>query len=147
MIRTIAGITATFLIAGCSAMPVVNGPATGQTIIECPGASGPDMHIRYGDAKIQVTHKVKATSDGKLVIKMHPSNQSELGIDYDTLDITLVGKNSKSSWLTRTLNASEQNSKKATICVDGEPEDLYEYMVIVPGVGVIDPRVEIDNES
>lgn len=145
MSRIIPVVTVSFLVAGCAASPVVHGPATGQTIVECPGSNGPDMHIRYGDSKIEVTHKVKAKSDGKLVIRMHPSNQSDQGIDYDTLDITLVGKDSASNWLTRTLNASEQNSKKAVICVDGKPEGVYHYMVIVPGVGVIDPRVEIEN--
>jgi hypothetical protein len=102
------------------------------------------MHIWYGDSKIQVTNKVTAKSDGKLVIKMHPDNSSDEGIDYGTLDITLVGKDSASNWLTRTLNASEQNTKKATICVDGKPVGKYHYMVVVPGVGTIDPRVDIE---
>jgi hypothetical protein len=101
------------------------------------------MHIWYGDSKMRVTNKVTAEPDGKLVIKMHPDNTSAEGIDYGTLDIALIGKDSASSWLTRTLNASEQNTKKATICVEGRPEGHYKYMVVVPGVGTIDPRVEI----
>jgi len=145
MIKIVAVITAGFLIAGCPATPLVPGPATGQVINECPGANGPDMHIWYGDSKIRVTNKVTANSDGKLVIKMHPDNSSAEGIDYGTLDISLIGKDSTSNWLTRTLNASEQNSKKAIICVDGKPEGDYQYMVVVPGVGTIDPRVEIEN--
>jgi hypothetical protein len=132
------------MIAGCPAEQATLGPATGQTISECPGANGPDMHIWYGDSKINVTNRVKTTSDGKLVIKLHPDNSSDEGIDYSTLDITLVGKDSASNWLTRTLNASEQNTKKATICVDGKPVGVYQYMVVVPGVGTIDPRVDIE---
>lgn len=143
MIRLIAVVTAGFLLAGCPSTPTVPGPATGQIINECPGANGPDMQIWYGDSKIRVTHKVTAKPDGKLVIKMHPDNTSAEGVDYGTLDIALIGKDSASSWLSRTLNASEQNTKKATICIDGQPVGDYQYMVVVPGVGTIDPRVEI----
>lgn len=135
------------VLGGCNHMIVSPGPDTGKTIKECPGASGPDLKISYGDANISVTNKVTAKQDGRLVIKMHPDNTSDNGVDYKTLNISLIGKDAKSSWLTRTLNATESASKKAIICVDGEPEDTYEYLVVVPGVGTIDPRVEIKNEN
>ena len=120
-------------------------PDTGVSITECPGAMGPDITISYGDGRSKVTNKVKTTSDGKVVIKMMPANNPDNGVDYKTLDITLIGKNAESAWLTRTLNSTESASKKATICVDGKPEGEYEYIVVVPGVGMIDPRVEIEN--
>ena len=126
-------------------MVTTPSPDTGVSITECPGAMGPDITISYGDGRIKVTNKVKTTSDGKVVIKMMPANNSDNGVDYKTLDITLIGKNAESAWLTRTLNSTESASKKATICVDGKPEGEYEYIVVVPGVGMIDPRVEIEN--
>lgn len=125
-------------------MMVAPSPDTGTTITECPGANGPDLKIWYGDAKIRVTNKVTAKQDGKLVIKMHPDASSDNGVDYKTLNISLIGKDAQSSWLTRTLNSTELASKKAVICVDGQAEGIYEYLVVVPGVGVIDPRVEIE---
>lgn len=133
------------LLAGCNHMAVVPGPADGVAITECPGSNGPDVQIWYGDSRVKVTNRVKTKSDGKIVIKMHPAATSENGVDYKTLNVSLIGKNTKSAWLTRTLNSTETATKKATICVDGQPEDTYEYLVVVPGVGSIDPRVEIKN--
>lgn len=145
MIKTTGLLLAALLLTACNHMMPAPSPDIGVTITECPGAMGPDITIWYGDARIKVTNKVTAKSDGKIVIKMMPANNSDNGVDYKTLNISLIGKDAKSAWLTRTLNSTESASKKATICVDGKPEDTYEYLVVVPGVGIIDPRVEIKN--
>ena len=138
-------IFAAFLFSACNQTMLVPGPADGVDIVECPGSEGPDIRIHYGDAHIKVTNRVSTTSDGKVVIKMFPDHTSDNGVNYETLNISLIGKNAKSAWLTRTVNATESASKKVTICVDGQPEDTYEYLVVVPGVGSIDPRVDINN--
>ncbi len=145
MIRMIVVALASLLLTACNQGMLVPSPATGITITECVGASGPDIKIWYGDAHIKVTNKVTTKSDGKVVIKMFPDHTSDNGVNYETLDISLIGKNAKSAWLTRTLNSTEAANKKATICVDGKPEDIYEFLVVVPGVGTIDPRVEVKN--
>jgi hypothetical protein len=56
--------------------------------MKCPGTNGKDVKIRYGDSKIDVTHK-------------------------------------------------------AVICVGETQPGTYYYRVIVPGVGEIDPRVDV----
>ena len=76
---------------------------------------------------------------------MIPDHTSDNGVNYETLNISLIGKDAKSAWLTRTVNSTESASKKVTICVGGQEEGTYEYLVVVPGVGSIDPRVDINN--
>jgi len=133
------------LLSACSTHAVVQSPAIGLDVPECPGAEGPDIKIWYGDAHIKVTNRVTAKSDGKVVIKMIPDHTSDNGVNYETLNISLIGKDAKSAWLTRTVNSTESASKKVTICVGGQEEGTYEYLVVVPGVGSIDPRVDINN--
>jgi hypothetical protein len=145
MTRMTGIIMAALLLSACNQTMLVPGPADGIDIPECPGAQGPDIKIWYGDSHIKVTNRVSAKSDGKVVIKMFPDNTSDNGVNYETLNISLIGKDAKSSWLTRTMNSTESASKKATICVGGQDAGTYEYLVVVPGVGSIDPRVDINN--
>ena len=127
---------AVLLTAGCETL--------GPTNMNCEGANGPDIHIRYGDSKIDVTHKVKVKPDGRLVLRLHPDAKSDEKVDYKKLDISLVGKDANSQWINTTLNAGDKNSSKAVICVDNREQGTYEYLVTVPGVGTIDPRVDVE---
>ena len=139
------GLVLTLLsLFACSSAALVPSPADGLDVPECPGAQGPDIKIWYGDAHIKATNRVTAKSDGKVVIKLYPDNTSDNGVNYETLNISLIGKNAKSAWLTRTVNSTESASKKVTICVGGQPAGTYEYLVVVPGVGTIDPRIDIN---
>lgn len=130
---------ASVLLAGCATFPEV------ADIKECEGSNGHDIKITYGDSKIIVTNKVNVKRDEKLVIKFHPDNNSDEGRDYKNLDIFLIGKESKDGWLNRKVNANDENNKKAIICVDGQKAGLYSFLVLVPGVGQIDPRVEVQD--
>jgi hypothetical protein len=56
----------------------------------------------------------------------------------------LVGKTSKSQWLNRKLRSSEEKNNKFRICIGDRPKGTYYYMVNVPGVGQIDPRVDVE---
>lgn len=127
---------AVLLAAGCA--------SAGPTNMDCEGANGPDIHIRYGDSKIDVTHKVKVKTDGRLVLRLHPDAKSDEKVDYKKLDISLEGKDANSQWINTTLNAGDKNSSKAVICVGNKEPGTYEYLVKVPGVGIIDPRVDVE---
>ena len=129
---------AVLLTAGCETFPEV------ADIQDCPGANGKDVTIEYGDSKIVVTHKVTAKQDEKVVFKLKPDNQSDEGVDYNDLEILVVGETRDSKWLNRKLRASDSNNKKTTVCIDGRKAGTYYYMVIVPGVGTIDPRVDVE---
>jgi hypothetical protein len=130
-------IPAIILSAGCAQFPEV------ADITECPNAGGNDVKINYGDSKIEVTHKVRSRRDEKVVFKLNPDNQSDEGVDYDELEIMVIGKTPDSKWLNRKFKASDSNNNKFVVCVDGRDAGSYYYMVVVPGVGTIDPRVDV----
>jgi hypothetical protein len=138
MKRILMLVGAVLLTAGCETFPEV------ANILDCPGANGKDVTIEYGDSKIVVTHKVTARQDEKVVFKLKPDNQSDEGVDYEDLEILVVGETRDSKWLNRKLRASDSNNKKTTVCIDGRKAGTYYYMVIVPGVGTIDPRVDVE---
>lgn len=138
MKQTILLLAGSLLLAGCETFPEA------ADILDCPGAEGKDVTIEYGDSKIVVTHKVTAKQDEKVVFKLKPDNQSDEGVDYKDLEILVVGETRDSKWLNRKLKASDSNNKKTTVCIDGRKAGTYYYMVIVPGVGEIDPRVDVE---
>ncbi len=127
------------------ALPLAACGTTTTDIKECPGSNGKDVTIKYGDSYVTVTHKVSVKQDEKIVLKLKPEMNAVSGTNYQDLEIELVGKKQKDKWLDRKLRASDANSKKAVICVDGQDLGEYEYDVIVPGVGKIDPRVDVKN--
>lgn len=127
------------------ALPLAACVAPTTDIKECPGSSGIDVTITYGDSYVSVTHKVSVKQDEKIVLKLKPEMNAVSGTNYQDLEIELAGKKQKDKWLDRKLRASDSNSKKAVICVDGQVIGEYEYDVIVPGVGNIDPRVDVKN--
>jgi len=129
------------LLALLAIMTLATG-CTKALIKECEGSNGQDVTIKYGDSYIDVTYKVSVKQDEKIVLKLHPQNNAESGTDYNSLDIHLIGETSKDQWLNRTLNANEGGAKKV-ICVDDEDTGDYKYIVEVPGVGRIDPRVVV----
>ena len=130
-------IAASVLLAGCTHFPEL------ADIEECEGAEGKDVTIEYGDSKIVVTHKVSPARDEKVVFKLKPDTKSDEGVDYKNLEIQVVGDSRESSWLNRKFRASDTNNKKFEVCVDGRPKGTYYYKVIVPEVGMIDPRVDV----
>ena len=120
---------------------LATGCATAE-FLECPGSNGRDVTIKYGDSYIDVTYKVKVKQDEKIVLVLKPQNNAESGVDYKALDIRLIGETTKDRWLSRTLNDNDGESKKV-ICVDDQATGDYKYIVEVPGVGRIDPRVVV----
>jgi hypothetical protein len=134
-------VMAGVVLAGCETFPEV------ADIKECEGSNGHDIKIRYGDSKIEVTNKVTVKQDEKLVIKFQPDNSSDEGRNYGTLDIFLIGKEAKDKWLNRKVNSNDENNKKAIICIGDQKAGTYSYMVVVPGVGQIDPRVDVQDKQ
>jgi hypothetical protein len=139
MKNKILPIATSVLLAGCAQFP------DDAKIKDCPGAQGKDVTIEYGDSKIVVTHKVTAKQDEKIVFKLKPDNKSDEGVDYENLEIEVIGEARESTWLNRRFKASDTNNKKFTVCVDGRPTGTYYYKVTVPEVGMIDPRVDVHN--
>lgn len=131
------GLTVAMLV-GCAAhdrMP----PAPIKT---CSGSNGKDVKIKYGDGYIEVDWKKQVKRDEKIVFKLDPENNPSSGTDYEHLTISIIGKSTDDSWLTRDMAESDSAEQKI-ICVDGQAVGLYEYTVYVPGVGYIDPYVDV----
>jgi len=126
------------LLVGCASLDRMP-PAPIET---CPGSNGKDIKIKYGDGYIEVDWKKQVKQDEKIVFKLDPENNPSSGKDYEHLTISIIGKRAKDAWLTRNMAESDSAEQKI-ICVDGQAVDLYEYTVYVPGVGYIDPYVEI----
>jgi hypothetical protein len=135
MKRIIALLSTGLVLCACA--PLV------PQIKECPGANGKDVTIRYGDSRIEVTYKVNVNQDEKVVLKLHPENNAASGVNYDDLEIELKGKTSQDDWIDRKLKSTD-GPNKHIICVDGQAVGEYEYAVIVPGVGTIDPRIDVN---
>lgn len=126
------------LAAGCAP----SKPKKSDPVKECEGSNGKDVTIKYGDSYIDVTYKVNVKQDEKIVLKLQPQNNAASGKDYKALDIYLIGETNKDTWINRALNAND-GSKQKIICVDDEAVGEYKYIVEVPGVGQIDPRVKV----
>ena len=109
---------------------------------DCEDANGVDAHLRYGDSSIQITHKIKVKQEEAIILKLHPQQNPPSGTNYNDLEIKLIGEKFKDKWLNKTLKASDGSSKKI-ICVMMQKEGEYKYIVKVPGVGEIDPRVDV----
>ena len=150
MIRTIAVLAACVMVSGCEATPIDTGvnPGTGPDLVVPPPncTQGPvsQITIKYGDSKIEVTHKVKVKKSNFLKLTLNPDNSSQEPMDYKTLNVYLFGTTPDAQWLDDVYNAGGQNQKSFDICADA-PVGKYKYMVVIPGVGTIDPRVEIEN--
>lgn len=133
-------IATTILLGGCS----TPGKFVGQnTDNDCDGKGRVFIDIGYGDAYIYVTPKSKVKPKGEIVYKLKPDKNALSGVDYKEKTIEIDGKTSSDDW----LNASPKygdGKKKFFICVDqNQPAGSYNFEVVVPGVGTIDPRVDV----
>ena len=144
MKKTIPILALAALITGCAAPAAISGPVVEYQTTDCEGKKSHDLTISYGDSFINVTPKVKAKQDERLVIKLDPDKKSDLNVDYETLVIHIVAKDNKSNWINRSIAANDTDQNKFHFCTAGIPAGMYSYQVIVPSVGIIDPRVEIE---
>lgn len=131
--RLISVLAIAILSTGCGTINTV----------DCPDANGVDMQIWYGDSSIEVSHRIKVKQDDAIVIQLHPKMGAPGGPDYKNMTIEIRGEHQKDKWLNKEVKSTD-DKKTRTICIkeDQEPGD-YKYLVIVPTVGTIDPRVEV----
>jgi len=131
-------ITSAAMLAACADL---NMRPPGQ-IKSCPGSNGKDIRIRYGDGYIEVDWKQTVKQDEKIVFDLHPQNNPPSGINYKDMTISIIGKTTDDSWLDRYMSYSGPGDHKV-ICVDGQSTGTYEYSVFVPGLGYVDPYVQV----
>lgn len=139
MLRTISIVSLATLFCGCA----TEGKFVNQSKDnDCDGKGTVSAFIKYGDSYIDVTPHAKVKRKGEIIFKLVPQRNSDFGIDYTKLDITIAGKNASDNWLD--TNGKQNDGKKIFVCVaDTQALGDYEYLVEVPGVGTIDPRVSV----
>lgn len=125
-------------LAGCVAEGQFVNPNSSNN---CQGKGSVDAKIAYGDAFIDVSPKVNVKQDGEIVLKLFPEKKPGSGTDYENVEIELVGKTPADSWLNKKVKATDTDKNRFSICVKKQQPGAYDYKVIVPGVGVLDPRV------
>ena len=149
MTRTIALLAACALFAACVTTPASPDGQAGPV-----GPNGPDDHhectansesmvvVNYGDSSIKVTHKIHVKKNKNFKLRLNPANSSADPVNYTTMNVYVFGSTADAQWLNEVYNANGANQKDFTICADA-PVGEYKYMVVIPGIGTIDPRIVI----
>lgn len=146
MKRTITILTTCAFLAGCPSVPINtatnNGSGTDPNEPRtdfCTKSANPKIKIEYGDSWIKVKHKVNVKQKDFITLVFKPENKAP----YKNLDVYLFGASTDAEWLNGVYNAGGSDEKNFDVCVEAEPGE-YKYMVVVPGVGTIDPRIIVD---
>jgi hypothetical protein len=140
-IIAIIGITA--LMAGCTT-PGLFINANKKN--DCDGKGQTLIKIGYGDSYLEATPRGWAKRKGEIVYKLEPRKNQPSGIDYSNVDVKISGKRDpEDKWLDKYGKAGN-GSNKIFVCVDENlPYGTYGFDVEVPGVGKIDPRIDVTN--
>jgi hypothetical protein len=109
---------------------------------ECATNSASMIVVKYGDSRIEVTHRINVKKNKFFKLRLDPSNSSADPVDFTTMNVYLFGSTADAQWLNETYNADGQNQKDFDICASA-PVGEYKYMVVIPGIGTIDPRIVI----
>ena len=143
MKTTIAIISATVLMAGCTTPGMF---INANKANDCDGRGQTLIKIGYGDSYLEATPRGSTKRKGEIVYKLEPKKNQPSGIDYSTVVVAIEGKrNPEDKWLDKDATAGN-GKNKIFICVDeNQPNGGYGFNVTVPGVGTIDPRIDVRN--
>jgi hypothetical protein len=112
---------------------------------ECPDEALMEagVTITYGDALLRAEPaSVRVCAGGRITITLVP----EAG--YDVMEVERKARKKEEKWLKKAVRAVDLKEKEKRrqfkIKVpEGQPAGIYKYYVKVPGVGYLDPRVEV----
>lgn len=139
MITIIAGL---LFMSGCASEGKFIGANKDN---ECGGKGKVRIEVVYGDAFLKATPKSNAKRRGQVIYDLKPRNNQESGIDYSEVEVTIAGKTGSANWLNKKGKAREGRDK-VFICVpQNQGTGAYDFSVEVPGVGKLDPRVNVTN--
>ena len=141
MSRTILMLLTTMLVSGCAGF-------TQSTYCEGPRSNRVTIH--YGDSELTVTPKVaKVRQKGDFVLKLKPNKRANdpAGVNYDVVDVTVVGKTADDKvWIpSQTESYNSAANHEIVYCVpSNQAVKVYYYEVTVAKVGKLDPRARVD---
>jgi hypothetical protein len=158
MIKKLALLAACTVFAACAATQSTNAPSNpGNAPSNSGDASadllpsleppGPLIVVRYGDSRINATPIARARQGGTLTLKLVPVGGPEDTVSYASMNVFLIGSTQDAQWLNGTYNREANEKGEFDITVTGKGKDggrEYKYMVVIPGIGTIDPRVIVD---
>lgn len=133
-------IAITVLLGGCSTPGKFVSQGEDNN---CGGKGHVTIDIGYGDSYIYVTPKAKTKRRGEIIYKLKPDRNALSGVDYKEVMVEIDGKTNSDDWLNKSGKYGD-GKKKTFVCVpENQPAGPYNFAVIVPGVGKIDPRVDV----
>lgn len=141
MKRIILMLVSTMMLSGCAAL-------TQSSYCEGPRANRVQIH--YGDSELTVTPRIaNVHQTGDFVLKLMPRKRSDDpdGVDYNTVEVTVVGKTADDKvWiLEKTESYDSAEDHQIVYCVPENQElKVYEYEVTVAEVGKLDPRARVN---
>lgn len=135
------------LLAACSGMDR-KPPKTIETC-ELDGLKEKKLKIRYGDGQIYADYFTQASKKEfrKIVFDLEglasqkPPKGS--GVDYDKLVITIRSKTDTDVDVINFEISADDPVEYRTLCITNKDAKTYEYFIYVPGVGTIDPIIDI----
>ena len=141
MPRTILMLLATMLLYACAALTQSQ---------YCEGPRSSRIKIHYGDSELTVTPKVaQVRRTGDFVLRLQPNKRRNdpAGVDYNTVDVTVVGKTADDKvWIPLKKESYDSAvNHEIVYCVPaGQATVEYEYEILVEKVGKLDPRVKVN---
>ena len=97
--------------------------------------------ISYGDAYIKAEPAfVQVCPGGRIIVTLDPVEP------YEIMDVELKGRMKDQEWLRKAYRAMDLKEKDFQFVIEvpeDQPAKIYKYYVKVPGVGYLDPRVEV----
>ena len=130
----------TMLVSGCAGFTQSS---------YCEGPRSNRVQIHYGDSELTVTPKVaKVRRKGDFALRLRPKKDANdpHGVDYDAVDVTVVGKTADDKvWIhSQTESYDSAANHEIVYCVPSDQADkVYYYEITVAQVGKLDPRVDV----
>lgn len=129
-------------MAACQTTPpYTNGQGGNPGPDSCVGNSADKITIAYKASSITVTPKVRVDKDTHFKVILKPDSSDAA---VKNMNVYLFGNTADAAWLNKVYNADGNNQKEFDICADA-PIGEYKYMVVIPGIGTIDPRIVVKN--
>ena len=107
------------------------------------------VKVTYGDGHLDVNYFTQASKKEyrRIVFELDgkPSQAPPKGsgVNYDNLVITIRGKTDTDADVIDIEASANQEDRYKTVCISNKDERSYRYLIYVPGVGTIDPIIDI----
>ena len=137
MHRTILFAVLTIGLAGC----VSDGMLIKRnTLNDCPGDNTglSNTPIVYGDSRLSAQGTTDIAKGSEWPIVLNPRGQG-----WDNATVTISPKPGNPAWITATGKSGKDRFLKICVPETAVVGEVYEYIITVDGVGMLDPRARM----